>query len=69
MKDSLDSLKRLLDCLRIVDVPLDELDSIFHLGNIGPMPGAKIVQDPDTVPFIQQTSDDMGTDKATSTRD
>jgi hypothetical protein len=69
MKNSLDSLKRLLDCLRIVDVPLDELDAIFHLGNIGPMPGAKIVQNPDTVPFIQQTSDDMRTDKATSTGD
>jgi hypothetical protein len=69
MKNSLDSLERLLDCLRIVDVPLDELDAIFHLGNIGQMPGAKIVQDPDTVPLIQQTSDNMRADESTSTSD
>jgi hypothetical protein len=69
MKDSLDSIERLLDCLRIVDVPLDELDAIFHLGNIGQMPGAKIVQDPDAVPLVQKTSDNVGTDKSTPTSD
>jgi hypothetical protein len=69
VEDPFDSVKRFLDRMGIVDVPVNELDLILHFRDVLAVACAQIIKHPNTVASLQEPSHNMRPNKSTTTGD
>ena len=68
MENDFDALCRLLDDVVAANVPFDEVNVIEKAGQILPLAGREIVENPDGVTLPDQFFDEMGADETGTAR-